>query len=231
MKQFITLTLFVSLLFPQQNHRTLEVKGTGTFKTMPDLGVLTIDVNAVSLKFGDAVKELNTKTEQLTAQLQMTGFKNDEIKTTDFSVTKNVVWENNSNIDKGYIARQNITVEFPNTKEKIGAIINSFMNSQNEVHFSFHFTLSETKENHVKNELLKLAVKDARSRAQVIAAVSDQKLGKIKHISYGIGQEQIPFRKNTLSLSETAVTSQRASGFDVKEMSFSDEVTIVWELK
>ncbi len=231
MKQIITIALCASVLFSQRNDRTLEVRGTGTYKTMPDLGVLTIDVNVVSPKFGDAVKELNTKTEQLTAQLQLTGFKKDEIKTTDFSVTKNIVWENNSNVDKGYIAQQNISVEFPNTKERLGAIIGSFMNSENEVRFTFHFTLSGEKENLVKDELLKLAVKDARSRAEVIASASKQKIGTIKHISYGIAQEQTPFRKNSVSLSEAAVTSQRASGFDVKEMSFSDEVTIVWELK
>lgn len=231
MKQIIALTLFASLLFSQQNDRTLEVKGTGTYKTMPDLGVLTVDVSVVNPKFSDAVKELNTKTERLTAQLQMTGFKKDEIKTTDFSVAKNIVWENNSNVDKGYIARQYITVEFLNTKERIGAIINSFMNSENEVRFTFHFTLSDEKENLVKNELLKITVKDAQSRAEVIASSSKQKLGKIKHISYGIAQEQTPFRKNIVSLSEVAISSQQASGFDVKEMSFSDEVTIVWELR
>ncbi|MDP1675510.1 MAG: SIMPL domain-containing protein [Bacteroidota bacterium] len=230
-KALCILTVFILSATAQQNTRTLEVKGVGTYKALPDIGVLTIEATIVSPKFADAVKTLNSKTEQLIAQLQTVGFKKDEIKTTDFSVSKNMVWENNVNIDKGYIAQQNISVEFPNSNEKIGTIISSFMNSENEVRFAFHFTLSGKKEILVKNELLRLTVNDAQSRADVIVAASKQKLGKIKYISYGITQEQIPFRKNTLSVSEMAITSQRSSGFDVKEMTFTDEVTIVWELK
>jgi uncharacterized protein YggE len=231
MKYIITIIVFSSFIFPQQNDRSIEVKGTGTYAIMPDVGVLTMESNEANLKFADAVKGLNRRTEQLTAQLQTIGFTIDEIKTADFSVSKNIVWENNANVDKGYIARQTITVEFPNTKEKIGTILNSFMNSENEIRFFFHFTLSESKELFVKNELLQRAVNDAQSRAEVIATAAKQKLGKIRHISYGLAPEQMPFRKNTLSLSEVAVSAQRASGFDIKEMSFSDEVTIVWELK
>jgi hypothetical protein len=230
-KALCILTVFILSATAQQNTRTLEVKGVGTYKAMPDIGVLTVEAVIVNKKFGEAVKELNTKTDGLITQLQTVGFKKEEIKTTDFSVSKNMVWENNANVDKGYIAQQNISVEFPNTKEKIGTIISSFMSSENEVRFAFHFTLSGKKEILVKNELLRLTVNDAQSRADVIAVTSKQKLGKIKHISYGIAQEQIPFRKSTLSVSEMAITSQRSSGFDVKEMTFTDEVTIVWELK
>jgi len=229
-KVLCLLTVFILSATAQQNTRTLEVKGVGTYKAMPDIGVLTVEAIITNKIFGTAVKELNTKTDRLIAQLQTVGFKKEDIKTTDFSVSKNMVWENNTNIDKGYIARQNITVEFQNTKEKIGAIINSFMNSENEVHFAFHFTLSDTKETLVKNELLTLTVNDAQSRAEVIAAASKQKLGKIKHISYGVAQNQIPFQKNNFSVSEMTVSSQRSPGFDVKEMTFTDEITIVWEL-
>ncbi len=230
-KALCILAVFILFASAQQNTRTLEVKGVGTYKAMPDIGVLTIEATIVSLKFADAVKALNSKTEQLIAQLQTVGFKKDEIKTTDFSVSKNMVWENNASVDKGYIAQQNISVEFPNTKEKIGTIITSFMNSENEIRFAFHFTLSSKKEVLVKNELLKLTVSDAQSRADIIVKASNQKLGKIKHISYGIAQEQIPFRKSNFSVAEMAMPSQRSSGFDVKEMTFTDEVTIVWELK
>lgn len=235
MKRIVKLIFFFSFtlfsVFAQQISRTIEVKGTGTYNAMPDIGVLTIEVVSIDPVFSNSVKELYTKTEQLTAQLQMVGFKKEDIKTTDFSVGKNMVWENNANVDKGYIAKQNISLEFPNTKEKIGAIINSFMNSENEIRFSFYFTLSDEKEAVVKSELLKRAVSDARTRADIIAAAAKQKIGSIKNISYGIVQEQGPFRKSTYSISEMAVSAQRASGFDVKEMKFTDDITIVWELK
>jgi uncharacterized protein YggE len=229
MKQCIAILFFSAAVFSQPNDRTLEVKGTGTYTTMPDLGVLTIDAAVINPKFAEAVKLLNQKTEQLVAQLQMIGFKKEEIKTADFSVSKNIVWENNSNIDKGYAARQTITVEFPNNKEKIASIITSFMGSENDVRFSFHFTVSDEKAKQVKNELLNRAVKDAQSSAEILAAAAQQKVGTVKRILYGT-MTQTPVYQ-TAMLKRGMADSDQASGFDVKEMSFSDEVTIVWNLK
>jgi len=229
MKLVFHILLLTSFLFPQSPERTIEVKGTGSYKTMPDLGVVTMEASVVHEQFADAVKGLNAKSEKLTAQLQMIGFKKEDIKTTDFSVSKKIVWENNSNVEKGYIARQNISVEFPNTKEKIGAIITSFMGSENDVRFSFNFTLSGAKEKQVQDELLKRTVNDARARAEVITAAAKQTIGNVKHISYG-GMLQRPIYQ-PMMMKGVASDNERSAGFDVKEISFTDEVTIVWELK
>jgi uncharacterized protein YggE len=228
MKILALLIAITGLVFPQSD-RTIEVTGTGTFRTMPDLGILMIEASVISEKFGDVVKEINAKTEKLTAQLQMIGFKKDEIKTADFSVAKNIVWENNSNVEKGYVARQSISVEFPHSKEKIGTIISSFMGSDHAVRFSFSFTLSEKKETMVKDEVLKRAVRDARSRAEVIAAAAQQKIGAVKRISYGSASPQ-PMAQ-TAMYKTMAAGNEQSSGFDVKEISFSDEVTIIWDLQ
>jgi len=228
-KTFCILSVFIHSAPAQQNIRTLEVKGIGTYKAMPDIGVLTIEATIVNSKFAEAVKGLTSKTEQLTAQLQMIGSKKEEIKTIGFNVSKNMVWENNKNIDKGYIARQNISVEFPNTKEKIGAIIASFMNSDNDVRFSFGFILSTEKEKQVNDAVLMLAIGDAQSRAELIASTAKQNLGAIHHISYGT-QNAVPMYRTAMMKSDM-IQNNESLGFDVKEMTFNDEVTIVWELK
>ena len=228
-KAFCILAVFILSAAAQQNTRTLEVKGVGIYKAMPDIGVLTIEATIVNPKFAEAVKGLNSKTEQLIAQLQMIGFKKEEIKTTDFSVSKNMMWENNKNIDKGYIAHQNIAVEFPNTKEKIGAIITSFMNSDNDVRFSFGFILSTEKEKQVNDAVLMLAIGDAQSRAELIASTAKQNLGAIHHISYRT-QNAVPMYRTAMMKSDM-IQNNESLGFDVKEMTFNDEVTIVWELK
>jgi uncharacterized protein YggE len=229
MRSFVLLILFCSFLSAQSNTRSIEVTGTGTYRTMPDLGVLTIEVSVVHDIFTDAVKGLNAKTDQLTAQLMMVGFKKENIVTTDFSVAKNIVWENNSNMEKGYIARQNITVEFPNTKERLAVIINSFMNSRNDFHFSFQFTLSPEREVSVKDELLKRAVADARSRAEVIASAAMVKLGTLRAVRYR--SESQPVFPRTAMMKTMAAESVPSGGFDVKEMTLSDDVTVLWDIQ
>ena len=73
MKLVFHILLLTSFLFPQSPERTIEVKGTGSYKTMPDLGVVTMEASVVHEQFADAVKGLNAKSEKLTAQLQMIG--------------------------------------------------------------------------------------------------------------------------------------------------------------
>lgn len=220
---------FLSSQVPHSNDRTIEVKGVGEYKTMPDLAVLVIEASVLHPSFGDAVKLITAKVDQLTAQLQTVGFKKEQIKTTDFSVTKHIEWENNKNIEKGYMARQNISVEFPHTKEKIGAVVTSFMSSKNDIHFSFHFKLSDEKEKQVKDETLKRAIADAQSRAELIVAAANQKLGEIKHILYG-KKFQTPGIPRA-AIYSAKMEPEQPFGFDVKEIVVSDEVTIIWNLK
>lgn len=233
MKQICTLFCLLSLSIlsvdAQQSVRTLEVKGVGISNVMPDLGVLTIEAAIINPKFADAVQYLNTKTERLIAQLQMVGFKRDAIKTTDFSVSKNMVWENNKNIDKGYRAHQIITVEFPNTKEKIGAIVTSFMNSENDVRFTFSFILSAEKEKRVNDAVVTLAIENAQSRAELIAATTRQTLGAIHRITYGT-PNAVPLYTAAKMMSR-GTANDESLGFDVKELTVTDDVTIIWELK
>lgn len=224
MKQILLTLIFITFASAQQQSGTIEVKGTGTYSAIPDLGVLSVEITAVNRQFGDAVKELNTKSEKVNRQLTELGFVLTEIKTGDYTVAKHTVWENNSNVDKGYIARQRISVEFLQTKERIGSILTSFMKSTAEVQFSFHFTLSDKKEQEVRDELLKRAVADAQSRASVLTAAAGKKLGQILRISHGTASGPMPVQALKFA-------AERSAGFEVKDISFTDDVTIVWELK
>ncbi|NUN69560.1 MAG: SIMPL domain-containing protein [Bacteroidetes bacterium] len=229
MKRMLTFLLFPLLLTAQSPLRTVDVTGTGTYKTMPDLGILTVEVTVVRATVADAVKELTAKTDQLTAQLQMIGFKKDGIVTADFSVAPNIVWENSSNVEKGYIARQTVSVEFPNTKERIAAVINSFMGSRNDVRFSFQFTLSPERQTAVDTELLKHAVADARSRAEVMAAAANVRLGAVRTIAYRSASQ--PGLPRAAMFKTMAAESAQSGGFDVKELTLTDEVTVVWDIQ
>jgi hypothetical protein len=224
MKQILLTLFFITFSTAQQQSGTIEVKGTGTYSANPDLGVLSVEITAIHRQFGDAVKELNIKSEKVIAQLTALGFAATEIKTGDYTVSKHTVWENNSNVDKGYVARQQITAEFPQSKERIGTIITSFMKSAADVQFSFRFTLSDKKEREARDELLKRAVADAQSRASVLTAAAGKKLGQILRISHGTTSGPMPVQAMKFA-------AEQSAGFEVKEISLSDDVTIVWELK
>ncbi len=230
MKLFSAIFVFCGILFSQSAVKILEVTGTGTVKTVPDRGVLNAEMNVRAAAVADAVQQLNALTERFSAQLQMIGFKKEEIKTVFFTVDRDVEWENGKKIDRGFVARQNVSVEFEQSKEKIGTIVGSFWQQTDDVRFSFSFVLSEKKKKSVRDELLRRAVDDARERAETLASASGQKLGSIRSIVYGKVPERSPAYKGFAGATN-AIRMESAAGFEVKEMELDDEVTIVWELR
>lgn len=227
---FLALCIITQFLTAQQTERVIEVQGIGELKTLPDIGNLNIEVSTVKIEFGEAVRTLNAKTDKLIAQLQTVGFKKEQIKTTDFSVNKNIVYRNGYAKDSGFVARQNVVAEFPNTKEKIASIINSFMNSTNDVSFTFSFALSDAKREQVKKEVIALAITNAKTRAEQIAAGAGVQLGAVQKILYGAPQ-QPPMFERSVSASMLKNDANNSYGFDVKELYFSDTITIIWKIQ
>ncbi len=231
MKQLCFFILFaLHYSVAQQSERLIEVQGVGELKTLPDLGNINIELSVVKMEFGESVRALNAKTEQLIAQLQTIGFKKEQIKTADFSVYKNVAYRNNYTKDSGFASRQNVTAEFPNTKEKIASIINSFMSSSNDVRFYFSFSLSDAKREQLKSEVLKLAINNAQSQAELIASAAKVQLDGVHKISYSLSQQIGPFNER-VSAASFKSENNNSQGFDVKEITFSDTILMIWKIK
>ena len=236
-KLFLTACLIIiacQLSAHSEPKTTLEIKGQGEIKTLPDIGVINLFIQVVDKQFGNTVTRLNDKTDKIYAQLEKIGFKKEQIKTTNFSVNVNRVYNQGKTYDSGYIGTQSVIAEFVNKKEMITSIINSFAESNTGVQFNFSFGISDQKRNEMRNELIQLAVKDATSIAKLITASTERQLDKIVEIKYGNGENTNIF--NTGMLDENVrvgfgAAIKRDMGFEVKEMKFNDFVVIKWLMK
>jgi uncharacterized protein YggE len=210
---------------------TMEIKGQGEIKTLPDIGVINLFMQVVDKQFGNTVTRLNEKTDKIYAQLEKIGIKKEQIKTTNFSVAVNHVYNNGKNYDSGYIGTQTVTAEFVNTKEMLSGIINSFAESNTGVQFNFSFGISDQKKKELRNDLIQLAVKDATSVAKLITTATERQLDKIVEIKYGNAENP-----NVFSLEDNigvgyGVSLKKDMGFQVKEIKFTDYVIIKWLVK
>src|SRR5690348_15295876 len=111
MRPFILSFVFSGILFTSFAQRdkqipTLQVIGVSRLSIKPDVGVLIIKIINVDMSFSNAITGLGEKTRDISRQIVGLGFKEDDIKTTDFEVDVNSVYRNEESIDSGYIATQ-----------------------------------------------------------------------------------------------------------------------------
>ncbi len=236
MKYQIGLLILIGLTSCGQKSQELEVKGYGRMKTQPDLGVLHIDLTTVQKEFGTTVTVLSEEYERMVTHLEKEGFKKEEIKTASYGVNENRIYRRQTFYDSGFVGRQSLILEFPNTKENLTKITQSFAKSPVKAKFRFSFTISDNKRDEIRNELIKKAISDANQKATLIAESSGLKLGVIKNITYGTTTRNSFDYESTydhalmIEVPDEEVINEQI-GFDIKEISFKDNVTIIFKLK
>lgn len=228
--------LFIILASPlcsiaQTKAPSIEVQGEASLKVKPDLAVVTISFNAMNMVFNKAIKDVNAKNETLIKQLEKSGFKNTEIKSSAFTAGKNIIWSRDRSIDSGYVATQTVIVEFPYNKERVTKLVESFTESTIGLEFSFNFILSEAKTKEVKNKLIELSILNAKEKAEIIAKTSVVKLNAIQSIQYGAYQD--PNRPQPMfkgAMDSANANNAGFGGLNVTDIELTDMVIVTWNI-
>ena len=239
MKKYSILFLFLvcsltSFSQEMKQQPTLQVSGQGRLSVPPDLGVLSIQLKCISLNFNESIVKLNKKSQDISNKIAALGFGKNAIKTTDFQINNYSIYRNNQNIDSGYIATQNVEVEFKNNKESIAKFINAFSKSKTDVGLNFSFKLSDSLKANTQKEIIKLSVSDAKEKAKVLAESAAIKLKRIKDITYGSsygndGNANPGIR--AMSAAPGFNSGEVLVGFSPKDLLFTDSVNITWEIE
>ncbi|RAU82612.1 SIMPL domain-containing protein [Pontibacter arcticus] len=239
MQRPLLILLLISLAFSSYGQKnkevpTIQVVGSSKISVKPDIGILVISIKSHDMNFSEAIVGLNKKTVDVSNQIAAIGFKADEIKTTDFQVNEHTVYRRGESVDSGYVATQNVKVEFLNNKETITKILNTFSKSQTDFTLNFNFKLSDELREKVQDQLVQFAIKSSNEKAKLIAESSGVRLGKIKEINYGnnyyAGMREVE-DKAEYEVAAAGAPSEAMIGFTPNDLMFSDNVLIIWKIK
>ncbi len=238
-KTSIILLLSLYLLSFGQTQKTekpkLNVTGSARISVQPDLCILQLAASELRSTMSEAIKALGEKSDDYSDLLKQLGFADKEIKTSNFTVSKNRVYRDNGYIDSGYIAAQNIRLEFNYKQQLLQKIITEFSKQEKSIDFSFDFELSETFKQKVQLEIIETAIKDAREKATVMANASSLKLLNISSISYGScsAGNNLPLLDRTQKYTVVMAGDNRmpSYNFTPADLVFQDVVTVQWFIK
>ena len=236
MKRLTTILLLILTIttYGQVKEKlTINVTGVARVTVKPDLGVLNISVSEVKPKMGDAIKGLGDKSNYYNELLKKMGFNEKDLKTTSFTVSKNRIYKDNEYIDSGYVASQNIRLEFLYDQKTLQKIVSEFSKSDKSIDFSFDFELSEQLKQKVQSQIIDYAVKDGNEKANSIAKAAGLKLVRIDDITYGSWgrdseMELVEKRHTYASVAMSAADESQSFNFTPDDLIFRDSLRIIW---
>jgi uncharacterized protein YggE len=198
MKKSIILILFlvVTGMYAQEVKQVpqISVSGEGKIKVAPDRVQINFGVKNVG-KDAAEVKKLNDQTvDKVLKYIKKFGISTSDYKTTQVSLNRNYDFEKKKN---NFQASQSITIilkDLTKYDELMMGLLDNGINSIDAIEFK-----SSKMEEH-KSEARKLAILDAKKKAEDYVSVLNQKIGKAILITDNSVYYQPPMYKNSYAL-------------------------------
>lgn len=206
----------------------ITISGQGTVKSQPDQGYITLGVENVGKTSAEAVAANTALMKELFATLKGLGIKDEEIQTTDFTVSQNyktvVEGKEHKTVKDGFRVTNMVSVTVCEL-DNFGKVLDGCVSSgANTVH-SIAFGLSNQKEK--LDEARKLAVADAYRKASIYARGLGVKLGKVKTVHENSHEYQ---PRRAMYGARAAMAESADVPVSGGSVSTGITVNIVWEL-
>lgn len=233
--KFLYITFLSLITFwatAQDSTSTLRVKGNSELSVKPTRTVISFTIKSINPTYAGSVEELIKRVDILTKVLTDIKFKEHEIITSNFSVNKNRIYVEREWKDSGFVAVQTLKVQFEQDKKRLLEVLNTSTSSKADPEISLSFELDNDRKLKLKSELIKLAVRDAKTKAELIANEAGYQIIGIKEINYGIGYSAPDELYAVVDMEYLEVELDvEISNFEVSNLTFSDFVNVVFSIK
>ncbi|MCR9084866.1 MAG: SIMPL domain-containing protein [Cyclobacteriaceae bacterium] len=166
-----------------ENIPIIEVIGTASRSTAPDQATFNILLEEKAMNVPTATGVLNTKTKSLADALKKARIKDYKLVADNYSVNVNRVKRGNSLQDSGFVARQSLRVVTTSQNEDLQKISEAIQ-SAGDMSYQLRFELSEELQKSLENTLITEALRDAQSRARLIAETLGIASIRVHHVTF-----------------------------------------------
>ncbi|MCH7410510.1 SIMPL domain-containing protein [Belliella sp. DSM 111904] len=211
----------------QQNYPSIDVDGVSEIKAMPDQATIQLNLRELSMKVSEATNALNKKTKDIEDALKKTGVKDYEFVVDNYYVNINRVYQRNAYKDSGYVASQNVKIVVKQTDKDLVKIVEAINTAADELTYNLSFGISEAKRKTYQEQLLELALKDAKAKADIIAKTMGIEQIMVYKVNYSSGYSFQPmeYRMESTML-KTAAADRVEPTFSPEEQKLTDRVNV-----
>lgn len=212
-----------------QSSSQLNVTGQATISAQPERTTVSYSINETRDSYDLAISAMTHRIDALSAALRKIGFKKEDIKTSNFNIRQNRKYKQGEPKGIEYLASQTLEVSFGQSTERLLEVLNKTASEESAPGVSIVFGLSDEQQKSLKIQLMKMAVADAKAKAELLAQETGYSLKGIKEINYGNSFKR-PVQ-NTASMGRMkSFAESDISNFEAKDLTVSDQVFISYEI-
>jgi len=153
--------------------------GEGIVEAAPDRAWITITAESRAGNPRDAQRRNAEAMTPVLAKLRASGIPSDAIRTLGYDLQQEWDYVNNQRVSKGYVARNTVDVRVDNI-DRVGELLELAVGSGATAVGGVRFDLKDRKK--LEREALRLAVEDARGRAEAVAAGAGRAIDRVLRI-------------------------------------------------
>jgi len=159
----------------------VSAQGFGSIKAVPDEVSINVNVQTRGSSAQIAQDENKEISDNLLVELIKLGYDRDELKFVNYYASPEYDWSNGKQTLKGYIVSQQLVVKTKDV-DRVPSIIDGVISSGALVSY-INFEVSDDLQAEYKNSALEEASKDAKTKAESIAAGQGRKIGRLVSIT------------------------------------------------
>lgn len=217
------ITLFLGFQVQAQNQAVLEVQGNARISVKPTRTVVVLSIKSTTDTYAGTIEDLTSRVDLLVEVLKGINLEGSQIITSNFRVDKNFVYIQGERRAKGFNGLQTLEVSFKQDKRRLLQVLTTASSSKSRPEISVSFDLDTERKKKLEDQLIQMAVSDAKHKAQLIASESGYEVSGIKEISYGI-QTYAP--QAAVMRFDDAAESASFSNFEASDLKLTDSVLI-----
>lgn len=207
--------------------RTINVSGTGSVNTTPDITSFTVQISETKKTSSEALQAMNEKMSEVLKICDKYEVLEKDRRTNSLNLRTDYDWIDNKQVINGQVASQSISIKLRDT-ETLGPIIDSLSKVDEITIGSISFSKDNTDAEEAETRIL--AVKDAHAKALAIADAA----GMILKSPLSINNTSSPVSYNyptmMKSVSMEAAYDNRSTQAPTGEVQVTSQVVIVYEM-
>jgi uncharacterized protein YggE len=161
-----------------QKTNLFQASGIGKVTVIPNTAAISIGVTKTAPTVSQAQDQTNTAVNNILNSIKSLGIDTKDIKTTDYSVNPQYNYNAGSQTITGYSVTQTIQVKIQPIEKANKVVDAATANGANLVN-GITFTVDDATLKQKQDEARKLAVNDAKQKAQSLAGAAGMRLGNI----------------------------------------------------
>ena len=218
--------------------RTIKVTGKSNIKASPDYTRISLTLSDTLKEYDECLAKSVEDMNIIVECIKSLGFERNELKTSSFEIDRKMQsyrdkYDNWKERFLGYEYTENLNFTFKNDNERLGKILYALAHLSiiPEIRISYFCSDVET----IKNQLLELAIKDAKKKAELLTGASGVKLCEILDIDYSwinvtLESDNMRFCE-PMVLEDCCKEAEYHVDFEPDDISTSDSVRITFRIE